>query len=134
MLCGAIVVTALITLAQEDKKAAIARQELREAKADSAADFLKFKQEAETNIRKNKKKIVVLKAKKLNADKVVNEKYDKKVLALEQKNNALKRKIDKCDATKISAWTSFKLGFNHDMNKLGDALTHMEIEMYEISK
>ncbi len=134
MLSGAIVVSGLVSFAQENKKAAKARQELSEAKADSAADFLKFKQEAETNIRENKKKIAALKAKKSDTDKEVNEKYNKKVLVLEQKNNALKKKIDESNTTKTSAWSSFKLGFNCDMKELGNDLTNMKTELYEISK
>jgi hypothetical protein len=134
VLSGTVIVVSLTVFAQEDKKAAKVRQELSEAKADSVADFLKLKQEAETTISKNKEKIAALKAKKSDTTKETNEKYNKKVLALEQKNNALKRKIDECNTTKTDAWSSFKLGFNRDMNALGDALTNMEIEMYKVEK
>jgi len=133
-LIGVILIACFKLFPQEDKKAEKARTELSEAIVDSAADFLKFKQQAETNISSNKKKIAALKAKKRDADKKVNKKYDEKVLALEQKNNALKKQIDECNTTKTNAWTSFKLGFNRDMNKLGDALTNMEIEMYKVEK
>jgi hypothetical protein len=132
-LIGVILVACFKLFPQEDKKAEKARKELSEAMADSAADFLKFKQVAETNISNNKKKIAVLKAKKSNADKEVNKKYTKKVLALEQNNNTLEKKIDECNTTKTNAWTSFKLGFNRDMKALGNALDNIKIEQFETS-
>jgi len=56
--------------AQESKKAAKARKEvaeakkdLKEAKVDSAADFHRFKKEAEFRISDNQKRIAELKAK-----------------------------------------------------------------------
>ena len=110
---------------QQDKKAAAARKDvaeaqkdLKEAKTDSAADFQKFKKDAEQKISDNQKKIAELKAKKSTDSKELKEKYDKKVLALEQKNNDLKKKIEGCNNTKTSTWTSFKREFNHDMDEL----------------
>jgi hypothetical protein len=47
---------------------------------------------------------------------------------LEQKNNELKTKIQKSDDTKTSMWTSFKLEFNHEMDKLGDAFKDMNAD------
>ena len=77
-LIGVILIACFKLFPQEDKKAEKARTELSEAIVDSAADFLKFKQQAETNISSNKKKIAALKAKKRDADKKVNKKYDEK--------------------------------------------------------
>ncbi len=115
--------------AQESKKAAKARKEvaeakkdLKEAKIDSAADFQKFKKESEIKIQDNQKKIAELRAKKSNDSKEVREKYDKKVVALEVKNNDLKKKIKNADDTKTSMWTSFKHGFNTDMQDLEAAI------------
>jgi hypothetical protein len=108
--------------AQENKKAADARKNLKEAKIDSAADFQKFRKESEVKISENQKKIAELKAKKSTDTKEIKKKYDEKVLALEAKNNALKKKIKTADDTKTDMWTSFKHGFNHDMEELEAAI------------
>jgi hypothetical protein len=123
-----IAMVGLTATAQENKKAADARKDLKEAKIDSAEDFQKFKKDAENKIKENKTKIAELKAKKTSESKEVKEKYDKKVLALEQKNNELKNKIDKADDTKTNMWTSFKHEFNHDMDKLGLAFKDMKAD------
>lgn len=132
---GIIAMAGLSATAQENKKAADARKEvasvkkdLNEAKIDSAEDFHKFKKEAEIKIKDNQKKIAELKAKKSNDSKEVKKKYDKKVLALETKNNELKNKIEKADDTKTSMWASFKRGFNHEMDELGDAFKDMNAD------
>jgi len=120
-----IAMAGLTATAQENKKAADARKDLEKAKIDSAEDFHKFKKEAEGKIKENQAEIAELKAKKVSDSKEIKEKYDKKVLALEQKNNELKNKIDKADDTKTNMWTSFKREFNHDMDKLGLAFKDM---------
>jgi len=123
-----IVVVGITATAQVKKKAAAARKDLKEAKIDSAEDFHKFKKEAESKIKENQAKIAELKAKKSNDGKEVKKKYDKKVLALEQKNNELKNKIKKADDTKTNMWTSFKRGFNREMDELGDAFKDMNAD------
>jgi len=128
VITGMIVVVGLTATAQENKKAAAARKDLKEAKIDSAEDFHKFKKEAESKIKENQAKIAELKAKKSNDGKEVKKKYDKKVLALEQKNNELKNKIKKADDTKTNMWTSFKRGFNREMDELGDAFKDMNAD------
>jgi predicted nuclease with TOPRIM domain len=125
---GMIAMVGLTATAQENKKAAEARKDLKEAKIDSAEDFHKFKKEAEGKIKENQAKIAELKAKKSGESKEVNKRYDKKVLALEQKNNELKNKIRKADDTKTSMWTSFKREFNHEMDKLGLAFKDMNAD------
>ena len=132
---GAIAIVGLSATAQESKKAADARKEvasakkdLREAKIDSAADFQKFKKEAEGKIKENQMKITELKAKKSNDSKEVKAKYDKKVFALEKKNNELKSKIKKSSGTKTDMWTSFKREFTHDMEELGHAFKDLAVD------
>ena len=118
----------LTAIGQEDKKAKEARKDESKAKADSAADFQAFKKDAEVKINENNKKIAVLKAKKASDNKETNEKYNKKVAALQVKNTELKDKIDRCDETKTSMWTSFKKEFNHDMEELGKAFKDIGVD------
>ena len=62
------------------------------------------------------------------ASKEVKEKYDKKVSALEQKNNDLKKKIEASNNTQSSKWSSFKREFNHDMDELGHAIKDIGVD------
>jgi hypothetical protein len=114
----------LTVVGQQNKKAAKARKEvaeakkdLREAKIDSAADYQRFNTEAQVQIMDNDKKIAELRAKKASDNKEIREKYDKKVLALEQRNNDLKKKIKNAAYTKTDKWASFKREFLHDMSE-----------------
>jgi len=132
---GIIVGSGLTAVGQEDKKSKKARKneveaqkDIREAKTDSAADFQKFKKEAETTIAENQTKIAELKAKKASDKKEDNEKYNKKVLALEKKNNVLKNKIEACDNTKTSMWPAFKREFKHDADELGHAFKDIAVD------
>jgi len=129
-----ITATSSTAFAQENKQNKKARKEvaeaqkdLREAKMDSIEDFNKFKKEAEIEINENDIKIAKLKAKKISDNKADNEKYNKKVTALANKNAALKSKINNCNHTKTSAWTSFKQEFNHDMKELGNAIKDLGV-------
>ncbi len=97
-------------------------------KINDAEDYQKFKKEAEAKIADNKEKIGELKTKKANESKEVKAKYDKKVAALEQKNNDLKKKVDSCNDPKDSKWTSFKREFNHDMDELGKAIKDIGVD------
>src|SRR6185369_13600174 len=87
---GVVAMTSYSILAQENTKAAEARKEvadakkdLKEAKMDSAADFQKFKKEAELKIKENQIKIAEFKAKETNDSQEVHQKYHKKILVLE---------------------------------------------------
>jgi hypothetical protein len=131
---GVVLLTGLNASAQENKKAAEARKDLEQAKKDlriakddSIADYQKFKVDSELKIIDNKKKIAELKAKKSVENKEVKEKYDKKVLALEEKNNDLKKKLDASNTVKSTAWSSFKREFNHDIEELGRAFKDIGI-------
>ena len=124
-LTSVIVLGSLVAFSQENRQAANARKNLKEAKIDSADDFNRFKKNAEDSIKENEKEIRDLKSKKSEANKEIREKYNKKVAALEDKNKKLKNKIEGCSNTKTDMWTSFKNDFNHDMEALGHAIRDM---------
>ncbi len=118
---GLMVATNLTAFAQDNKKTEAAQKE-------DAEDYRKFKKEAEEKIADNKERIAELKTKKANESNEVKAKYDKKVVALEQKNNDLKKKIDSCNDSKDSKWTSFKREFNHDMDELGKSIKDLTVD------
>lgn len=114
--------------AQTDRKASKARSDMKEAekdlkiaKNDSAEDFLKFKKESEESIADNQSKINELKKKKFENNNEEQQKYDRKMMDLEAKNNKLRKQINSSDDTKTSMWSSFKREFSHDLNELGNA-------------
>ena len=121
-----------VSAQQADKKSENARKEvaedqkkLAEAKKDSVSDYQKFKKESEAKIQKNETAIAALKTKKANDNKEVQEKYNKNVADLEQKNNDLRVKMQNCNGEDKGAWASFKHGFNEDMDKLGKSISKM---------
>jgi len=127
-LTSVIAMSSITAFSQENKQAANARKDLKEAKTDSADDYNRFKKEAEATIKDNEKKISELKAKKSDSNKEVKEKYDKKVQALEQKNKDLKNKINGSSKTKTEMWAAFKREFNHDMEELGHAIRDIGVD------
>ena len=48
--------------------------------------------------------------------------YDRQVNALEEKNSAMKKRMNDYKDDSASNWQSFKNEFNHDMDALGNAL------------
>ena len=121
-----MIASSFMAVGQENKKVARAREEVAEAKEelkeamlDSAADFQSFKREAEIKIKENKIKITELRAKKSNEAKDVRIKYDNRVLALERKNNELKKRIKGGKAIKPSLWSKFKENYLRDLDALG---------------
>ena len=115
-------VTVSSACGQPDKRIQEARENLAEAKIDSAADFQKFKQEAERKLNETQVKIAALKAKKQKERKDVTNQYDTKISELEKKNEELRKRIEGSSSTKTNKWTSFKRTFNHDMDELGKTL------------
>jgi len=123
-----IIACSFSLFAQENKKASKARKEVVEAQReltaaerDSVADFEQFKKESLASIAENQTKIAALKVKKAKETKVASEKYNKDVLALEEKNEALRKRIIEADGTEMGMWPSFKRQFSSDMNDIGRA-------------
>ena len=105
-----------------------AKRDLKTANADSTADYLAFKKEAEASIAKNKQTIAQLKSKKWNADTKSKEKYNKQIIILERKNNKLQMEMNTANHTNSTKWDSFKREFKHDMNELGNALRDLGVD------
>ena len=121
-LTGVMVVASLTASAQQNKKVEKAKNEaqenLREARTDSAADYKEFQKQTLIAINVNKRKIDELKVKKSNDEIGANEAYKKRVLALEEKNNALKKKLDESGKIESNKWASFKLEVSNNLNEV----------------
>ena len=96
----------------------IAKQELDQAQKDSIHQFRK---ESEAKITQHEKSIAEFKA-RISSEKRENKaKYDKKLAELEQQNSDLKKSLDEFKEDGKEQWTAFKVKFNKDMDKLGEA-------------
>jgi len=128
-LTTALLLIAATTFAQEDKKTKKAREnsddakkELHEARVDSAQDYKSFKEKADNQSAENQKKIAQLKEKNKTASKEIKEEYEKKIEAIENKNDKLKRLLTAANNTQTSKWVAFKREFNHDLDEMNNAI------------
>ena len=94
ILLQATLLIGLPLFAQQNNKAE-AQTGVCQTKTDSASYEI-FKKEAEKQINENQQKIALLKAKELSSSMRVNKKFNKKILALEIKNNKLRKRIGEC--------------------------------------
>ena len=117
-------------LKEAQKNEVVAKQDLKNAKKDSVSEYQKFKKDAEAKISDNDKKIAEFKVNVAKQKKEIKAKNEKKLAAMEEKNNNLKAKLAayKKDEAK-DKWTSFKNAFNHDMDELGKALKDFTSKM-----
>ncbi len=93
-----------------------------QSQQDSITAFQKFKEESEAQIDSYQKSITELKAKIAKKGKKDKAMYNKKLAVIEQKNNALKKKLEDFKDNGQGKWASFKNEFNHDMGGLGNSL------------
>jgi hypothetical protein len=97
----------------------------REAKIDSAADYEKFKIEAEAKLKENRASISMLKAKKYKDAKAIQANYDTSVNKLEGKTQQIEKKFKESATTSTVQWTSYKREFNAEMDELNKAVKDM---------
>jgi chromosome segregation ATPase len=103
-----------------------AKQELNQARLDSSADYIKFKEYADMKLKENDRSIADLKEQMKKERKETREKYDKKIDELDQKNAALKTRVKEYKKEEDKTrWESFKDGFNKDMDDLGKAISNI---------
>lgn len=110
------------------KKAVIkAESELSQTRQDSITDFQQFKTKYQNQISANEKSIADLRSNIEGAIKENKASYEKKVADLEEKNNALKTKLNDYNEEKKNQWQSFKTEFKRDMDELGEAFSAFTI-------
>lgn len=127
VLTGLMAFTSAVVMAQEEppKERVVlydTLQDIKLAKADSAADYKKFTLAAETQISGNQATIVNLKARQEESSEAASVAFKEKVLALERENDNMKRRIAAADVVRTSSWALFKSNFSRDMSELDRAL------------
>ena len=113
---------------EEKKELQTAKDEAAIAQKAANAEALKaFKAEIDVKIENNEKQIAELKAKAKSSKKKMDAAYVESIDALEQKNTALKNKLNTYENNAQSDWESFKREFSHDMDQLGAALKDLTV-------
>jgi len=99
-----------------------AKEELNQAQKDSVVEFLAFRKASEDRINDNEKMITAFKD-RLTSDKKKIKVSDQKIIDdLEQQNINMRKKIEEYQEHGKDEWIAFKLGFNKDMDALGEAI------------
>ena len=100
-----------------------AKQDLKDAQTEAAAEWQTFKNESEQQIAANEKRIDAFKEKMDKAGPKMKAKYDKDVENLEQRNRDLKQKLEDYKDEGPSKWQEFKTNFKRDMDAIGKTMT-----------
>jgi len=96
-------------------------------KAASAEEWKVFKSETQLKIEDNEKRIAELKIKLKKPGKLLDPAYQKRIDALELKNQEMKSRIDAYEKNQ-SNWETFKREFSHDMDELGMAIKDFTVD------
>ena len=105
-----------------------AEQELDQHQKDSILEFLAFKKASEDRISDNEKMIESFKA-RMATDRTQMKETDQKIIdELEQKNINMRKKIDEYKEKGKDEWEAFKVGFNHDLDELGNAIKALKVK------
>ena len=98
-----------------------AKSDLKDAKQEVNPEYPAFKRNAEEQIADNDKKIVKLRGKQDASDNTMaNNMREKRIDALEKENADLRSRLLAYE-TQHSDWETFKVSFNHDMDKVNKA-------------
>jgi phosphoenolpyruvate-protein kinase (PTS system EI component) len=109
---------------QADANVAEAKKDLVQAQNEYAVELSNFKQETDKTISANEKKIYDIRI-RMEKDKLsAKEEYKRLISELEQKNSALKQRMDSYQDESQVKWDLFKTEFNKDMNDLQESLNN----------
>jgi hypothetical protein len=133
-----VILTGCDTPAEKVEKASVnvieANQKLDKAEADYAADVETFRRESEAKIIANEKSMAELQAKIANQNAETKTEYDDKIIALQQKNINLKKRMDDYRADGEERWEIFKIDFNKDVNEIKESLNTLSAQCAKNTK
>lgn len=112
---------------QQELREANADAELQQQKAATAEEWNEFKSDSEVKIKKNETRIAEIKAKMMKPGLALDSVYQRRINALEEKNNKLRTKVNDYERNQ-SDWESFKREFNHDMEEIGKGFEDLTID------
>jgi hypothetical protein len=104
-----------------------AEEDLKKANEAYLADVVAYRKETAEKIANNNQSILDFN-KKIEAKKVeARADYKMKILALEQKNADMQRRMNDYKSDGKDDWNKFKTEFNHDMDELGKAFKALTV-------
>lgn len=113
--------------AKQDLSEAKAEAELQQQKAATAEEWTVFKSESELKIKENETRIAEIKAKMMKPGQALDSLYQRRIIALEEKNNNLRLKVNAYEKNQ-SDWATFKREFNDDVDEIGEAFQDLKID------
>lgn len=131
LLTGAIFTscnTAAEKVDNAEEKSIKADENFNSVKEEYIADIKSFKRETNAKIDANKQMIADFKVKIAYAKKDAKAYYVEQIAILEQKNIAMKEKLDAYEESGKDNWESFKTEFSKDMNDLGEAFKNFTVK------
>lgn len=99
-----------------------ANKDLDKANAEYMADIKNYRELTALQIERNNLEIAKFKLRVEGEKKETRAEYYRDIAALEEKNNAYKKKLDMYQSDNKTNWEIFKSEFSHDMNELGTAI------------
>lgn len=105
-----------------------ANKDLEKANAEYLADIKNYRELTALQIEKNNLEIAKFKLQVEGEKKEARAEYYKNIAALEEKNNAYKKKLDMYQSDNKTNWEIFKSEFSHDMNELGTAINGLTVK------
>ncbi|HSQ47906.1 MAG TPA: hypothetical protein VLM44_13425 [Lutibacter sp.] len=131
LLAGAIFTscnTAAEKVEKAEDKSIKADEDYNSAKEEYLADIENFKKETNAKIDANNQLIADFKVKIASSKKDAQVYYQEQITILEQKNIAMKQKMDAYQESGKDNWETFKTEFNKDMNDLGEAFKNFTVK------
>ena len=105
-----------------------ANKKLKAASEEYLDEIKNYRLKTEQRIEDNERAIITFKEKIANEKESVKSFYSKKITELEQKNIAMKRKIEEYKVNGKDRWIIFKMEFNRDMDELETAFKNLKIK------
>lgn len=131
LLTGAIFTscnTAAEKVDNAEDKSIKADEDFNIAKEEYLADIENFKKETNAKIEANNQMIADFNVKIATSKKDAKAYYVEQIAILEQKNTAMKVKLDAYEESGKDNWETFKTEFNKDMNDLGEAFKNFTVK------
>lgn len=111
-----------------DEEVTRAEQGLKTAQMNYAEEVELFRAEVNKKIAKNKKEIADINVKIAASGDDAKAKYKTQIAELEEKNEALNKRMRAYKSDARKDWEAFKSEFNKDMDNLWEALTNFTAE------
>lgn len=105
-----------------------AKEDLEKANAEFAKDMENYRRETNEKIEANNKSIAEFNSRIQDKKNAAKADYQNTIIALEQKNSDLKKRMDDYKEDGKENWEKFKIEFNHDMEKLGQAFKDITVK------